>query len=115
MLVGDIMWIAIHCVAAISLAFVPACVPTGNSHKPKLSITETEAGLARMFTDAAGEAAFACRAGNGRDDYVCDGIYTPFDRSQPRVKQRIGASLSHYYEGKPVFAIRVLRGNTSEK
>ena len=109
------MWKAIHCAAAIGVAFVTACVPTDNSHKPKLSITETETGLAKMFTDAAGEATFTCRAGDGRNDYICDGTYSPFDRHQPAVKQRIGASLSHYENGKPVFAIRVLGGNASEK
>jgi hypothetical protein len=109
------MWRTIHCAAVGSLALVTACVMAENLHKPKLSVTETEAGLTKMFTDAAGKAAFKCRPASGRDDYICDGIYSPFDQSQPLVKQRIGASLSHYHEGEPVFAIRVLRGNASEK
>jgi hypothetical protein len=39
----------------------------------------------------------------------------PIDRTLPVFTQRIGASLSHYFEGEPVFAIVVLRDGATKK
>jgi len=106
---------AIRRAAAISLAFATACVATAKSDKPTMSVADTEAGLAKMFTDAGGTASFTCHDGDERSQYICDGVYVPVDRREPTVKQRFGVSLSHYEDGKPVFAIRTVRGSTSEK
>jgi hypothetical protein len=105
----------IYRAAAISLVLATACTSRANSDKPTLSSAETEAELAKMFTDAGGKASFTCLAGDERNQYICDGNYVPFDRNQPTVKQRLGVSVSHYEEGKPVFAIRVVRNGPSNK
>ena len=106
---------AIDRAAVISLVFAMACAPRATPDKPTLSSAETEAGLAKMFTDEGGKASFTCLAGDDRNEYICEGSYVPFDRSQPTVKQRLGVSVSHYEEGKPVFAIRVVRKNPSDR
>ena len=106
---------ALYPAAAISLVFATACTASADSNKRTLSIAETESGLAKMFTDAGGTASFTCLAGDERNQFLCDGQYVPFDRSQPTVKQRLGVSLSHYQEGAPVFAIRVIRNKPSDK
>jgi hypothetical protein len=62
-----------------------------------------------MFSDSSGKAEFTCSAGGIRYDYICDGRYVPFDRTQRVIAHRIGANLSHYFEGEPVFAISVIK------
>jgi hypothetical protein len=104
---------AIYPAVAISIVCAAACVTRADADKPALSKADTEAGLARMFTDAGGQASFTCGDGDERSQYICDGNYVPFDRSEATVKQRFGVSLSHYEDGKPVFAIRAVRSKPS--
>jgi hypothetical protein len=98
----------------VALPLTAACVSSASSDagaasKKKLSIREAEAGLSKMFTDGSGKADFSCADGGGRYEFICKGRYVPVDRNEGVVAHRIGASVSHYYEGEPVFAITVLR------
>ena len=58
---------------------------------------------------------FSCRDGDSRHQFICQGRYVPVDPNDGVVAHRIGVSVSHYYEGKPVFAISVLRDETARK
>ena len=87
----------------------------GKSSHNTLSIPQAEAALAKMFSDDSGKANFSCADGGGRYDFICQGRYVPVDRSEGVVAHRIGASVSHYYEGEPVFAISVLRDGTASR
>ncbi len=80
-----------------------------DSSEKKLSVPEAEAGLSRMFSDSSGNATFSCGVGSGRHEFICQGRYVPINPSEPVIAHRIGVSVSHYEEGKPVFAIVVLR------
>ena len=99
----------------IALAMAGACTtsassnPSGAEAKKKLTIPEAEEGLAKMFTDDEGKATFSCTEGTGKHEFICHGRYVPVDPSDGVVEHRIGVSVSHYFEGKPVFAIAVLR------
>jgi hypothetical protein len=109
---------AATCVAiAAMFAFIAACGRSASPEKneKKLSIPEAEAGLSKMFSDTSGKAEFSCSDGGDRYDVICQGRYLPVDRNEPVIAHRIGASVSHYYEGKPVFAISVLRDRTAQK
>lgn len=99
------------CVAmAVVLPFITACANRAASEEKKtLSIPDAEAALSKMFSDTSGNATFSCADGGGRYDFICQGRYVPVDQSDGVVAHRIGASISHYHEGKPVFAITVLR------
>lgn len=105
---------ATYVVMAVALAFLAACARRAPSEK-KLSIPAAEAALSKMFSDTSGKAAFSCSDGGGRYDFICQGRYVPVDRSEGVVAHRIGVSVSHYYEGEPVFAISVLRDGTAQK
>lgn len=83
--------------------------PNSAATAPKLSIPEAEAGLAKMFTDDEGKATFSCTDGGTRYAFICYGRYVSNDPSDGVVEHRIGVNVSHYFEGKPVFAIQVLR------
>ena len=101
-----------RCVTAAALLLgAAACTSSAQSPQSgrKLSIPEAEAGLAKMFSDASGKAAFSCTEGNGRHEFICQGKYVPVARGERIVAHRIGVSVSHYFEGEPVFAIAVLR------
>ena len=98
------------------MAFVPACTSSARSPRTRtLSIPKAEAALAKMFTDTSGKAEFSCTDGGDRYEFICQGRYVPIDRSEGIVAHRIGASVSHYFEGEPVFAITVLREGSAQK
>jgi hypothetical protein len=93
-----------------------AAEATRATTEKKLSIPDAEAALARMFSDTEGKANFACSdGGNTRYEFICNGRYTPIDPSDGVVAHKIGVSVSHYEEGKPVFAIQVIRDGTTAK
>lgn len=97
------------------LALAAACAADVVERGPKLSAKETEDAMAKMFSDTSGTARFSCAPGDGRHEYICQGRYVPIDRTQPAFAQRIGVSVSHYFEGKPEFAIAVLRDGAAKK
>ena len=98
------------------MAFVPACTGSAQTQRTRsLSIPKAEAALAKMFSDTSGRAEFTCTDGGDRYEFICQGRYTPIDRSERIVAHRIGASVSHYFEGEPVFAISVLRDVPAQK
>lgn len=95
--------------------FVPACMSSAQSPRTRsLPIPKAEAALAKMFTDTSGKAEFSCTDGGDRYEFICQGRYVPIDRSERIVAHRIGASVSHYFEGEPVFAITVLRDGSAQ-
>jgi hypothetical protein len=106
---------------AVAVPFIAACTSRGSSNtsggspQKKLSIPQAEAGLAKMFSDDSGKATFSCTDGGGRYDFICQGRYVPVSSSESVVAHRIGASVSHYFEGEPVFAIAVLRDGTASR
>ena len=103
---------------AVALPFVTACAQLASSDAtsgPKLSIPAAEAGLAKMFSDTSGKATFSCTDGGRRYDFICQGRYVPVNRNESVVAHRIGVSVSHYFEGEPVFAISVLRDGAARK
>ncbi len=109
-----------QCPAAtrIALAVMSACIAacaSSASSGTKPSTPATEAALSKMFSDSLGKAEFSCRDGGSRYDFICQGRYVPFDRTEGVVAHRIGVSVSHYFEGEPVFAISVLRDDTERK
>ena len=101
---------------SVLMAFVPACTSSAQSPRTRsLSIPKAEAALAKMFSDTSGKAEFSCTDGGDRYEFICQGRYVPIDRSERVVAHRIGASVSHYFEGEPVFAISVLRDGSAQK
>jgi len=107
----------IHCLTPfLVMAFVPACTGSAQSQRTRsLSIPQAEAALAKMFSDTSGKAEFTCADGGDRYEFICQGRYVPIDRSERVVAHRIGASVSHYFEGEPVFAISILREGSAQK
>ena len=96
-------------IVPVFLILAAGCAPVGTADTKKPTVKEAEAVFVKMFSDASGKAAFTCTAGGGRYDYICDGRYVPSDRAGRVIAQRIGANLSHYFEGEPVFAITVIK------
>lgn len=102
-------------VTAVFLISTTSCAQdAANPATRKPSVKEAEAELVKMFSDSVGKAEFNCIAGGSRYDYICDGRYVPFDRTDRVVAHRIGANLSHYFEDKPVFAISVIRDSAKK-
>jgi hypothetical protein len=100
----------------LALAFVTACTGSAQSRPTRsLSIPKAEAALAKMFSDTSGKAEFSCTDGGDTYEFICQGRYVPIDRRERVVAHRIGASVSHYFEGEPVFAISVLRDASAQK
>lgn len=54
------------------------------------------------------------RAASAQISRFCDGRYVPFDCTDRVVAHRIGANLSHDFEGKPVFALSVIRDSAKK-
>lgn len=98
----------VHIVPVV-LILAAGCSQIGTAGTKKPTVKEAEAAFGKMFSDSSGKAEFTCSAGGIRYDYICDGRYLPFDRTQRVIAHRIGANLSHYFEGEPVFAISVIK------